>query len=197
MLTDFTATDFDGTIFEEAWPAIGKPIPKVIAWLKNEQKQGKKIGLWTCREGAMLVEAVNACAEQGLYFDCINKNLPERIELFSTDPRKIGADHYLDDKAITVESILHPVPTWTSVEDVFPEEFKEDGSINWVLTSNDCVGWPPRVRRRYKGRWVDDLSSSKGAPVTHWMPLPEEPTTKTRHLGQDVTCDHVYIVEGK
>ena len=32
----FITTDFDGTIFENAWPEIGKPIPEVITYLKEQ-----------------------------------------------------------------------------------------------------------------------------------------------------------------
>ena len=105
----FIACDFDGTIFTNAWPEIGKPIPEVIEYLKEKKQQGCKLGLWTCREGLMLAQAIGACAEQGLIFDVVNNNLGERKDLYQNDPRKIGADEYIDDRAVTVESIVHPI----------------------------------------------------------------------------------------
>ena len=46
----------------------------------------------------MLQNAINWCNSYGLYFDAHNENLPELIELFGNDSRKIGADYYCDDK---------------------------------------------------------------------------------------------------
>ena len=48
--------------------------------------------LWTCREGKLLYDAMEACFDWGLQFDAINDSLPEWKEHFGTSPRKIGAD---------------------------------------------------------------------------------------------------------
>jgi len=95
------ATDFDGTLCENKWPDIGEPNEEVICYLKEQQAAGAKIILWTCRVGEQLEEAVRWCYDQGLIFDAINENLPERIAMFGTDPRKIGADEYIDDRMNT------------------------------------------------------------------------------------------------
>lgn len=65
------------------------------------QLEGAKIILWTCRTGIQLEKAVLWCFRRGLMFDAVNENLPERVEKFGTDPRKIGADEYIDDKSCT------------------------------------------------------------------------------------------------
>lgn len=96
------AVDFDGTLCEYAWPDIGIPRGLVISYLKTRQKQGNKIILWTCRSGEMLQKAVDWCEEQGLRFDALNENLPEIVEKFGGDSRKIYADLYIDDKAVFV-----------------------------------------------------------------------------------------------
>lgn len=57
--------------------------------------------MWTCRTDGKLKDAIEWCKEHGLKFDAVNENLPERIAMFGTDPRKIGADEYIDDKACT------------------------------------------------------------------------------------------------
>ena len=47
-----------------------------------------------------LEDAVAWCKERGLEFDAVNENLPELIELYGNDCRKINADIYIDDKAV-------------------------------------------------------------------------------------------------
>ena len=70
------AVDFDGTIVEHRYPAIGREIPFAIDALKLLCAQHKII-LWTVREGALLDEAVEYCRERGLRFYAVNKNYPE------------------------------------------------------------------------------------------------------------------------
>ena len=92
------AVDFDGTLCENKWPDIGKPNYTVINYLKREKKNGAKIILWTCRMGERLDNAVNWCKKHNLEFDTINENLPEIVDFFGDDSRKICADEYIDDK---------------------------------------------------------------------------------------------------
>ena len=91
------AVDFDGTLCKDAFPQIGEPNQPLIDFLIRWQEEGNKVILWTCREDALLWLAVDWCAEHGLHFDAINCNLPERIEHYHNDSRKIGADYYIDD----------------------------------------------------------------------------------------------------
>lgn len=101
------AVDFDNTIARTEFPRIIKPIPNVIEYIHNLQNRGDTVILWTCREGALLQEALDWCADQGLYFDYVNENPPWRIELFGNDCRKIGADMYIDDKALPTCNIIN------------------------------------------------------------------------------------------
>lgn len=93
------AVDFDGTLCRNKYPKIGKPNKRMIEYIKHQQENGCLVILWSCRSGILLDQAVQWCKNQGLQFDAVNENLKERIELFGTDPRKIGADMYIDDKA--------------------------------------------------------------------------------------------------
>lgn len=97
------AVDFDGCLCSNEWPLIGKPNYRVIKRLLKEQRNGAKIILWSCREGDMVEKAVEWCLMFGIVFDAVNANLPERTELYKNDCRKIGADEYWDDKAITMK----------------------------------------------------------------------------------------------
>ena len=94
------AVDFDGTLCESRYPEIGEPRDDVIQNLKRCQAEGAALILWTCREGALLRNAERWCAARGLIFDAVNDNLPERVKQYKSNPRKISADEYWDDRAV-------------------------------------------------------------------------------------------------
>ena len=96
------AVDFDGCLCEIAYPDIGRPNLPIIEKLIQLQSDGARIILNTCRVGRYLSEAVKWCQSFGLWFDAINENLPERIEMYGGDCRKISADEYWDDRAVCV-----------------------------------------------------------------------------------------------
>ena len=93
------AVDFDGTLCSDRYPEIGKANQGLIHYLKDRKKHGSKLILWTCRCSKPLENAVDWCINQGLEFDAINENVPEIIERFGSNSRKIYADLYFDDKA--------------------------------------------------------------------------------------------------
>lgn len=97
------AVDFDGCLCTNNWPDVGQPNRQLIRMLKTARSKGNKVILWTCREGKLLEEAVKWCERQGLRFDAINDNLPEMNAYFGNNCRKVGADVYIDDKAMTVQ----------------------------------------------------------------------------------------------
>lgn len=94
------AVDFDGTLCENKWPEIGAANEELIEYLRDRQKNGDKLILWTCRVDDMLRKTVEWCKEKGLVFDEVNENLPEIIESFGSDTRKIFANEYIDDRNI-------------------------------------------------------------------------------------------------
>lgn len=94
------AVDFDGTLCSQKWPKIGEPNTELIEQLKEEQERGTALILFTCRSGRMLREAVKWSKDQGLKFDQVNRNLPERIKAYRGDTRKISADLYIDDRNV-------------------------------------------------------------------------------------------------
>ena len=102
MKPETFAVDFDGTLCENAWPDIGEPYYDMINWIKRLRTNGHKIILWTCREGMDLVDAIVWCADQGLFFDAVNDNLEDLKRQFGGNSRKILADFYVDDKAVSV-----------------------------------------------------------------------------------------------
>ena len=99
------AVDFDGTLCTKAWPEIGEPNMDLIRALQALKRQGHKLILWTNRTGQRLEEAVDWCMERGIVFDAVNENIPEMIERFGVDCRKVFADEYLDDKGVLPDTV--------------------------------------------------------------------------------------------
>lgn len=98
--TPIYAVDFDGTLCESQWPGIGAPNRELIEHLIRRREEGCRVILWTCRIGDRLQEAVDWCKSYGLEFDAVNDNLPENIEKYGNNPRKIYATCYIDDLAV-------------------------------------------------------------------------------------------------
>lgn len=96
---DIIAVDFDGTLCENQFPEIGAPNTKLIKELIHRKENGDKLILWTNRVGDRLDEAVRWCQKQGLIFDAVNDNLPEIVEAFGSNSRKVFANIYIDDRA--------------------------------------------------------------------------------------------------
>lgn len=94
------AVDFDDTLFERGssgYPEIGNVIWKSVEYVLQEQRNGAKLILWTCRSKRDLIDAVVACENVGIKFDAINDNIDSNDnELLS---RKIYASEYFDDKS--------------------------------------------------------------------------------------------------
>lgn len=93
------AVDFDGTIVEDSFPSIGKPMPFAFDTLKKLQSDGHRLVLWTYRSGKMLDEAIEFCLKNGIQFYAVNKNHPDE-EFKEERPRKIKADIFIDDRNI-------------------------------------------------------------------------------------------------
>lgn len=93
------AVDFDGTIVEHEYPLIGKEKLFAFHTLKELDKMGARLILWTFRSGKELEEAVEFCRKNGIEFYAVNKNYPEEI-FDETISRKIDADIFIDDKNV-------------------------------------------------------------------------------------------------
>ncbi|MFT4575954.1 MAG: hydroxymethylpyrimidine pyrophosphatase-like HAD family hydrolase [Polaribacter sp.] len=93
------AIDFDGTIVEDAFPKVGKPLLFAFETILRLQAEGHRLILWTYRSGRKLKEAVAFCEENGIEFYAVNKNYPE--EIFDDKiSRKIHADLFIDDRNV-------------------------------------------------------------------------------------------------
>jgi hydroxymethylpyrimidine pyrophosphatase-like HAD family hydrolase len=94
------AVDFDGTIVEHKYPAIGEEMLFAFSTLKALEKEGHTLILWTYRAGKELDEAVAYCKQNGIVFYAVNKNFPEEKFDNETMSRKIIADVYIDDRNV-------------------------------------------------------------------------------------------------
>lgn len=91
--------DFDGTIVEHKFPAIGELKQEVVEFIREIQEHPfDRWVLNTMREGSKLEEAVSFLHGIGLFPDAVNDNLPDIKAAWGNNPRKIYADVYIDDR---------------------------------------------------------------------------------------------------
>jgi len=123
------AVDFDGTLCESSYPQIGEAKLDMIKYVKSLKAQGHKVILWTCRERELLDDAIVWCGHRGITFHSVNENLPELIERFGGDCRKISADYYVE-----VDSICGAGGMWIS----------DDDPVYVYLAEVDSICAPPK-----------------------------------------------------
>ncbi len=129
------AVDFDNTIAGTTFPEIHGEIAGAIDALKRFQQAGHTIILWTCREGKVLNDALFWLADHGFSPDCVNCHSEKQIAEWGTDPRKIGADVYIDDRNALCEI------DWKRIEDFINGKtpnvvFDEKSQIRELLDEN-------------------------------------------------------------
>lgn len=109
----YIAVDFDGTIVEHRYPAIGKEIPFATATLRQLIEDGHRLILWTVRMDNLLQEAVDWCKERGVIFYAINKDYEEETQESNRHySRKIKADLWIDDRN------LGGLPDWGTIYEI-------------------------------------------------------------------------------
>lgn len=188
------AIDFDGCLCTDAYPAIGQPNWDVINRAKQEQRDGAGLILWTCREGDLLQEAVCACKRWGLALDAVNESLSVWIEAFGTQPRKVGATEYWDDKAVrmpvqkctlspeylndglTWKYIVYKRDTGVRIEHCFVLRPDKDTAAVAALRSyakatenktlaTDIISWVGFDKEEIEPLTLEDLRDLDGEPV--------------------------------
>lgn len=95
------AVDFDGTIVEHKYPAIGNELPFATETLRMLIRDQHRLILWTVREGKLLDEAVEWCRKRGVEFYAINNDYPEETKENNNHfSRKLKVDVWIDDRNI-------------------------------------------------------------------------------------------------
>lgn len=119
------AIDFDGILWDGE--KIREDIAEKIAQLRED---GHKVYLWTARQGDLKQECMEIIEEAGMQFD----ELPE-------DYLKIGADYYIDDRAISIDEFMERERKMDRNRDVYqrralisPTKFntREDGEALYI-----------------------------------------------------------------
>lgn len=93
------AVDFDGTIVDHDFPAIGSLRENAAEILQKLDNEGHQIVIWTCRTGQVLEEAYQFLVANKIPFVAINENAPIVKHTFDCLP-KIYADLYIDDRQV-------------------------------------------------------------------------------------------------
>lgn len=93
------AVDFDGTIANIVPNQIGEVKPEAARVLQRYKEAGGKIIIWTCRTSDDAETVKKKLAAAGIEYDAFNDNLPNIIEAFPDNSRKVFADVYIDDRA--------------------------------------------------------------------------------------------------
>jgi hypothetical protein len=93
------AVDFDGTIVENNYPKVGREMMFAFATMKELQKRGHLLILWTFRTGRLLDEAVKYCRANGVEFYAVNESYPGETTL-DQYPRKLNVDLFVDDRNV-------------------------------------------------------------------------------------------------
>ena len=116
------AVDFDGTIVEHKYPAIGRELPFATETLRMLIRDRHKLILWSVREGRLLDEAVEWCRERGVEFYAVNRDYPEESREHDSFSRKLKADLFIDDRNIgglpdwgTIHQMVRDRSTWEEV----------------------------------------------------------------------------------
>lgn len=135
------AIDFDGTIVEHKYPAIGKELLFAFETMRELQKQKHQLLLWTYRSGKELEEAVEYCREKGIEFYAVNKNYPEE-KYDESISRKIQADVYIDDRNIG------GFPGWSTVWQMLNPPDNPEEELKKIQTESGSGGWLKRIFRK-------------------------------------------------
>lgn len=94
------SVDFDGVLHTGMYPTIGADVSDAVNCLRALHNDGHYIILNTCRQGVLLIEAINWLLQNEVPFDRVNDNNPQNTARYGSNSRKIYADVYIDDKQV-------------------------------------------------------------------------------------------------
>ena len=137
------AVDFDGTIVEHRYPAIGEEKPFAIETLKMLIRDRHQLILWSVREGQLLEEAVQWCRERGVEFWAVNRDYPEEDPRHNQHfSRKLKADIFIDDRN------LGGLPDWGTIYQMITHHQSWQDKIH-DLAQSEKSSLPPPPKRKF------------------------------------------------
>ena len=125
------AVDFDGTIVEHKYPAIGEEKPFACEVLRMLIAERHRLILWTVREGKLLDDAIQWCKKRGVEFWAVNSDSSDMFKEAKDRNLscKLNADVFIDDCGIaglpdwnTIYKIIHTGKTY---EHILFQKFKQ------------------------------------------------------------------------
>ena len=139
MNNKIIAVDFDGTIVEDKYPEIGKPMIFAFETMKKLQERGYRLVLWTYRHGKRLDEAVEFCRKNGIEFYAVNSSFEGEVFETENQSRKINADLFIDDRN------LGGFPGWGEVYEIIREK------IEFGIEGRQVVVYSKRKHKKKTG----------------------------------------------
>lgn len=137
------AVDFDGTIVEHRYPAIGEEKPFAIETLKMLIRDRHQLILWSVREGQLLEDAVQWCRERGVEFWAVNRDYPEEDPRHNQHfSRKLKADIFIDDRN------LGGLPDWGTIYQMITHHQSWQEKIH-DLAQSEKSSLPPPPKRKF------------------------------------------------
>ena len=107
------AIDFDNTIArEDCYPDVGELLPFAKEFVNRLYDDGAYIIIWTSRDIDSLHNVEKFLSDNKIKHHSINNPNHAMTNKYRNNPRKVGADWYLDDKT--------------------PGLRKEDGTFDWL-----------------------------------------------------------------
>lgn len=127
------AVDFDGTIVEHKYPAIGNELPFATDTLRMLINDRHRLILWTVREGKLLQDAIDWCKERGVEFYAVNNDYPEETKDNNNHfSRKLKVDLWIDDRNIgglpdwgTIYHMIHDNLRWEDLQSRSFEDYAQ------------------------------------------------------------------------
>ncbi len=153
--------DFDGTIVEDHYPDIGKLMPGAKESVRRLHENGNLIIINTCRDGQLLLEAINFLLEHDIPFDRVNDNLPRNTREYGSNSRKVFADIYIDDRN------LGGFPGWKACMAVIEgkgvvEFLAYTGKLNHPVTASVTVSDDGNMIEVAHNTYIDVADKKRG-----------------------------------
>ena len=118
------AVDFDGTLHTGQFPGIGSPAQDAVRVMQQLKADGHYVIIFTARDGAQLLDAINWLLELNIPFDRVNDNHPGNTAKYGSNSRKVYAHVYVDDHQVGGLPPWEDIYNWvTEVENAYLEKY--------------------------------------------------------------------------